>query len=86
MGIVAWIALGFLAGLIAKWIMPGREAEGFILTIVLGIAGALVGGFIGTRIGFGDIDGFDPRSLALAVGGALLLVFLFRLVRRKGMV
>jgi uncharacterized membrane protein YeaQ/YmgE (transglycosylase-associated protein family) len=84
-GILAWIGLGLLAGLLAKWLMPGREAEGIVLTIVLGIAGALVGGFIGTQIGFGGIDGFDFRSLALAVGGAVLLIFLYRLARRKGM-
>ena len=82
MGIVTWILLGLVAGVLAKMVMPGRDPGGFIVTIVLGIAGALVGGFIGTRLGFGDISGFDLRSLAIAVGGAVLLLFLHRRLRR----
>jgi len=86
MGIVTWIVLGLVAGVLAKIFMPGRDPGGFIVTIVLGIAGALVGGFIGTQLGFGDISGFDLRSLAIAVGGAMLLLFLHRQLRRRGSV
>ena len=68
MGIVTWIVLGLVAGLLAKIVMPGRDPGGITVTILLGIAGALVGGWIGTRLGFGDISGFDMRSLAIAVG------------------
>lgn len=82
MGIVTWILLGLVAGVLAKMVMPGRDPGGLVVTIVLGIAGALVGGFIGTRLGFGDISGFDLRSLAIAVGGAVLLLFLHRRLKR----
>jgi uncharacterized membrane protein YeaQ/YmgE (transglycosylase-associated protein family) len=82
MGIVAWVVLGLIAGALAKFIMPGQQGGGIILTIVLGIVGAVVGGFVGTLLGFGDISGFDLRSLAIAVGGALLVLFVYGLVVR----
>jgi uncharacterized membrane protein YeaQ/YmgE (transglycosylase-associated protein family) len=78
MGILAWLVLGLVAGVLAKFIMPGRQGGGIILTIVLGIVGALVGGFLSTSVlGFGDISGFDFRSVAIAVGGALIVLFLY---------
>ncbi len=86
MGIVTWIVLGLVAGLLAKIVMPGRDPGGIIVTILLGIAGALVGGFIGTRLGFGNISGFDLRSVAIAGGGAVLLLFLNRFLKRRGAV
>ena len=63
MGILAWIVLGLIAGLLAKLLMPGRDPGGIIITILLGIGGALVGGFLGTRLGFGGLSGFDLRSM-----------------------
>jgi len=86
MGIVTWIVLGLVAGVLAKIIMPGRDPGGIMITTVLGIAGAVIGGFVGTQLGFGRVSGFDLRSLALAVGGAILLLFLHRLLRRRGAV
>ena len=83
MGILTWILFGLVAGVIAKFLMPGDDPGGFIMTIVLGIVGALVGGFLGTQIGFGDISGFNVRSMALAVGGACVLLLVYRLVRRR---
>ena len=84
MGIFVWIVLGLIAGVLAKFIMPGRDPGGIIITILLGIGGAVVGGFIGTQLGFGDISGLDLRSLAIAVGGGVLLLFVYRLLRQRG--
>lgn len=64
--------------------MPGRQGGGIILTIVLGIVGAVVGGFIGTLLGFGGISGFDLRSLALAIVGALVVLFLYGMFVGRG--
>jgi uncharacterized membrane protein YeaQ/YmgE (transglycosylase-associated protein family) len=77
MGILLWALFGLIAGAIAKFIMPGKAPGGIVLTIVLGIVGAVVGGFVGTWLGFGDVTGFDVRSLALAVGGGLLVLIVF---------
>ena len=78
MGIVAWLVLGLVAGALAKFIMPGRQGGGIILTIVLGVIGAVVGGLIGTYVlGFGTVSAFDLRSVAIAVAGALLVLFLY---------
>lgn len=83
MGLLSWIVLGLIAGLLARWIMPGPDPRGCIVTVLLGIAGALVGGFIATRMGLGDISGFDFRSLLIAVGGAVLLLFVYRLLKQE---
>ena len=82
MGILSWIVFGLLAGAIAKMLVPGGDSGGIIVTIVLGIAGAVVGGFLGTQLGFGEIDGFDARSFILAIGGAMVLLVGQRLLRR----
>jgi uncharacterized membrane protein YeaQ/YmgE (transglycosylase-associated protein family) len=80
--IIAWIVLGLLAGMIAKAIMPGGERVGIILTTVLGIAGALVGGFLATALGFGDpIDEFfDLSTWIAAVAGALIILWVWNLI------
>jgi uncharacterized membrane protein YeaQ/YmgE (transglycosylase-associated protein family) len=82
MGILAWIVFGLIAGIIAKLIMPGRDPGGFIVTVILGILGAVVGGLIGDLLGFGGVEGFDIRSFAIAVVGALVLLGLYRLIKR----
>lgn len=82
MGILTWIVLGLIAGALAKFIMPGRDPGGIIVTIGLGILGAIVGGFLGTLIGFGDISGFDIRSVIIAVVGAIILLAIYRAVRK----
>jgi len=84
MTIVAWIVLGLVAGILAKMIMPGKDPGGILITIALGIAGALVGGFIAVQLGFGGVDGFDLRSLVIAIGGAVLLLYLYRFLKSKG--
>ena len=70
MGMMSWIVMGLLAGALAKWIMPGKDPGGIIVTMLIGIAGAFVGGYIGMLVGLGSVSGFDLVSLALAVGGA----------------
>ena len=74
MNIVWWILLGLVAGAVARWLMPGRIQGGWVVTIVLGILGALVGGFLGAQLGIGSVHGFTLESLALAVGGSVLLL------------
>jgi uncharacterized membrane protein YeaQ/YmgE (transglycosylase-associated protein family) len=82
-GILAWIVFGLVAGVVAKLIMPGKDPGGFFITILIGVAGAFVGGFIGAQIGFGDISGFDLRSMGLAVLGAVLLLGGYRMLKAK---
>ena len=78
MGIIAWIVFGLIAGALAKFIMPGKDPGGFIVTILIGIAGAVVGGMIGTQLGYGSVTGFNLYSFAISIGGAILLLFLYR--------
>ncbi len=82
MGILSWIVFGLIAGAIAKLIMPGKDPGGFIVTILLGIAGALVGGFIGSALGLGGVDGFNLGSFFIAVLGAIILLAVYRYMRR----
>jgi uncharacterized membrane protein YeaQ/YmgE (transglycosylase-associated protein family) len=82
MGFLVWIILGLVVGVIAKLLMPGKDPGGFIITIILGIAGAFVGGFIATKLGIGSVTGFDIRSLLIAVGGAVLLLAIYRVVKK----
>lgn len=68
MGIIAWIIFGLIAGIIAKLIMPGRDGGGFFLTCILGIVGAVVGGWLATMFGIGgSISGFNLHSFLVAV-------------------
>ena len=83
MGILSWILFGLIAGIIAKFIMPGRDGGGIILTCVLGIVGAVVGGWLATIFGFGgDISGFNMRSFIVAVIGSIVVLLVFRMLRR----
>ena len=82
MGILLWVLFGLIAGAIARYLMPGKVPGGILVTIALGIVGAVGGGFIGAQIGFGDISGFDIRSMLLAVGGGVLVLFLYGLATR----
>ena len=81
MGIIAWIVLGLIAGALAKMLMPGDDPGGIIITILLGIAGAIVGGFIAVALGISNgVDDFDIGSIVLA---AMLLLFGYRLVSKR---
>lgn len=83
MGLLSWAVLGLLVGALAKFIMPGKQGGGLIKTTLLGVAGALLGGFVGSMLGVGSVSGFNLKSLALAVGGALILLVLFGRAGRK---
>ena len=82
MGILSWIIMGLIVGALAKMIMPGDDPGGFIVTILIGIAGAFVGGFIGSKLGIGDVTGFNIGSIGIAIGGAILLLFGYRLIKK----
>lgn len=82
MGIFAWIIFGLIAGAIAKLLMPGKDPGGFFVTILIGIAGALVGGYIGTALGLGAVTGFDLGSFVTAILGAVLLLFVYRVIKK----
>lgn len=82
MGFFAWIGFGFVAGALAKLIMPGQDPGGFIVTILIGIAGAMVGGYVGTMLGFGTVTGFNFASFVTAIIGSLVLLFLYRMIKK----
>ena len=82
MGFLTWVVLGGIVGAIAKLIMPGKDPGGFIVTILLGIAGAIVGGYISTLLDFGAVTGFNIISLVIAVVGALILLLLYRMIKK----
>lgn len=84
MGILAWIVLGLIAGLLARAIYPGPQPGGVVLTTLLGIVGALVGGFIGRNVaGVEANEGFSLVSILWATIGALVVLFLWGLVSRR---
>ena len=83
MGILSWIVLGLIAGILAKFLMPGKDPGGMIVTILIGIAGAFVGGFLSSLLGFGSVTGFDLRSVIVSVAGAFLLLFVYRMVKKN---
>ena len=82
MGIISWIILGLIVGVLAKLIMPGKDPGGFIVTILIGIAGAFVGGYVSSLVGFGSFTGFNIKSIIIATGGAILLLGGYRLLKR----
>ncbi|MFI1168196.1 GlsB/YeaQ/YmgE family stress response membrane protein [Streptomyces sp. NPDC020801] len=82
MGIIAWILIGLLAGAIAKLLLPGKDPGGIIITMLIGIAGGLLGGWLGKVIfGVDSIDGFfDLSTWIAAIVGSLILLVLYRVV------
>lgn len=81
MGIIGWILLGLIAGAIAKLIMPGNDPGGIIVTIIIGIVGAIVGGYIAKALKFGsDKNFFDIKTWVIAILGALLLLGIYRVI------
>lgn len=81
MGILSWILFGLVVGVIAKLLMPGRDPGGFIITILLGIAGALLGGFVGQAMGFYGPG--EPAGWIMSILGAIILLVLYRMLARR---
>lgn len=86
--LIAWVVLGLIAGAIAKAIYPGNQGGGIFATIGLGILGAMVGGWLGTNLGFGgaaaaSAGAFNPASILFAVIGAIILIFIWGLLTRR---
>jgi uncharacterized membrane protein YeaQ/YmgE (transglycosylase-associated protein family) len=81
MAILSWILFGLVVGIIAKLLMPGRDPGGFIVTILLGIAGALLGGFLGRAMGFYGAN--EGAGWIISILGAILLLVLYRMMVRR---
>jgi uncharacterized membrane protein YeaQ/YmgE (transglycosylase-associated protein family) len=78
MGVIGWIIFGLIVGIVAKLLMPGRDPGGFVITGVLGIVGALLGGYIGRALGwYGE---GEPAGFVVAVIGAIIILLLYRLM------
>ncbi len=83
MGIISWIILGLIAGVIAKFIMPGDDPGGFVITGLIGIAGGVLGGFLGGLLGVGTVTGLNIVSIILAVVGAVILLAGYRILKKR---
>jgi uncharacterized membrane protein YeaQ/YmgE (transglycosylase-associated protein family) len=83
MGILSWVLLGLVAGALAKFIMPGKDPGGCLITMVLGIVGAMVGGFLGTFVGLGKVESFDLGGIFIATVGAVVVLVIWRLIDKK---
>jgi uncharacterized membrane protein YeaQ/YmgE (transglycosylase-associated protein family) len=81
MGILSWILFGLVIGIIGKLLMPGRDPGGFIITILLGIAGAVLGGFLGRAMGFYDAN--QGAGWLMSIVGAVILLALYRMMVKK---
>ena len=82
MGILSWIVLGLVAGVLAKHIMPDKDGSGFIYTTILGVLGAFLGGWLGSFLGLGSIDGLNVLTVLTATLGAVVLLFFGRLMQK----
>jgi uncharacterized membrane protein YeaQ/YmgE (transglycosylase-associated protein family) len=79
-GIIGWIVVGLIAGVLAKLIMPGKDPGGIIVTILIGIAGALIGGFVASKL---NVGGGNIMNIVIATCGAIVLLILYRLLFRS---
>jgi len=79
---LSWIIIGLIAGALAKLIMPGRDPGGLIVTVLIGIGGGLIGGFLGGKLQVGAVDGINLTTIATSTAGAVLLLFLYRIAKK----
>jgi len=84
MGLLSWIVMGLCAGALARFLTGSDDRMGCLPTLVVGIVGAVLGGFLATLLGFGGFQGFDPYSLIVATLGAVVLLLVVRLFRNAG--
>jgi uncharacterized membrane protein YeaQ/YmgE (transglycosylase-associated protein family) len=82
MSIIGWIVFGLIVGIVAKFVMPGRDPGGLIVTMILGIVGALLGGFVGRMLGWYR-EG-DPVGFIMAVVGSIVLLIAYRMLIGRG--
>ena len=82
MGILGWILFGLIVGALAKLVMPGRDPGGIIVTMLIGIVGAFLGGFLGNLVMGSGLNGFSFWSILLAVVGAMILLWIYRMSTR----
>ena len=82
-GLFSWILMGLVAGVLGKFLLPGRDPGGLIMTIIIGILGAMLGGWIGTKADIGNVNDFSLQSVGLATGGSILLLILYRMFNKK---
>ena len=83
MDILSWLVLGLIAGLIAKFLIPGDDPGGIIVTVLVGAAGGFLGGIVARTLGLGDVDGVNLGSLIVAVVGAFVLLIALRIILRS---
>jgi len=78
MGVFSWILFGLAAGAAARWIMPGKDPGGWIVTTIIGIVGGMLGAFLGELLDLGTVSGLNLGSLVLGIIGALLVLYVYR--------
>lgn len=82
LGFLYWALFGLVAGILAKLLIPGKQPGGMIVTAVLGIIGAALGGYVGTQLGWGTVESFDLRSMGLAIGGAVVVLLAYTMLTK----
>jgi len=83
MGIISWAIIGLIAGALARFIMPGKDPGGLFITMLLGVAGGMVGGYLGSRMGIGTVNAIDLKSILIATGGAVIILLIYRALKKK---
>ena len=86
MGYIWMLIIGLIAGALARLIMPGRDPMGIVLTIILGIVGSFLGGLIGMALWRNDTDGFQPAGLLLSIVGAIIVLWIYRMIKSRSTV
>ena len=86
MGFIWWLIIGLIAGALARLIMPGRDPMGIIATILLGIVGSILGGLVGMALWGNRTNGFQPAGLLLSILGAIIVLFIWRMIKSRNAV